>query len=212
MIDALAAAELAADLAYGKAGSFIAPNVDEYMKGFLVERKSSGPEERKKGVRRKSMERLETDARRRDTMDMIEELIASRTRLDGVELPEELKPESKNFPITEVDELLCPCRIDAFLLDRKIWIWVLVSNIKPIEWYPDPYAALQLNPQKKALIYALVESFNTKEDAFEGFDDIARGKGKGLIFLLHGEPGVGKTFTAGRLWFVQTVSSWLSPL
>lgn len=29
------------------------------------------------------------------------------------------------------------------------------------------------------------------------FDDLIEGKSKGLIFLLHGEPGVGKTLTAG---------------
>lgn len=29
--------------------------------------------------------------------------------------------------------------------------------------------------------------------------DFVGGKGNGLIFLLHGGPGVGKTFTAGKL-------------
>jgi len=28
------------------------------------------------------------------------------------------------------------------------------------------------------------------------FDDLIKGKGKGMVFLLHGPPGVGKTFTA----------------
>lgn len=28
--------------------------------------------------------------------------------------------------------------------------------------------------------------------------DFIRGKGEGLIFLLHGKPGVGKTYTAGE--------------
>jgi signal recognition particle GTPase len=29
--------------------------------------------------------------------------------------------------------------------------------------------------------------------------DFVKGKGEGLIFLLHGKPGVGKTYTAGRI-------------
>lgn len=29
--------------------------------------------------------------------------------------------------------------------------------------------------------------------------DFVKGKGEGLIFLLHGKPGVGKTYTAGEL-------------
>ena len=28
--------------------------------------------------------------------------------------------------------------------------------------------------------------------------DFVKGKGQGLIFLLHGKPGVGKTYTAGK--------------
>lgn len=30
------------------------------------------------------------------------------------------------------------------------------------------------------------------------YDGLVKGKGKGLTFLLHGPPGVGKTFTAGK--------------
>lgn len=28
--------------------------------------------------------------------------------------------------------------------------------------------------------------------------DLVQGKGEGVIFLLHGKPGVGKTYTAGK--------------
>jgi DNA polymerase III delta prime subunit len=38
------------------------------------------------------------------------------------------------------------------------------------------------------------------EDDRLGFDDMIKGKGKGMVFLLHGEPGVGKTLTAGELF------------
>lgn len=31
------------------------------------------------------------------------------------------------------------------------------------------------------------------------YDDVIKGKGKRIIFLQHGPPGVGQTFTAGRL-------------
>lgn len=50
---------------------------------------------------------------------------------------------------------------------------------------------------------SLAKSFireNVHEQAIEGDPwtaDFVRGKGNGLIFLLHGSPGVGKTYTAG---------------
>jgi hypothetical protein len=114
-----------------------------------------------------------------------------------IPLPHQLRKEEQ-YELAEIDYLLCPPRIEAFLLDKKIWIMALVEELYEINWYPDPFETLQLAKEKKALIQALVESFNTNEE-FAGFDDVVQGKGKGLIFLLHGAPGLGKTYTAG--WY-----------
>ena len=48
-------------------------------------------------------------------------------------------------------------------------------------------------PQKK-MIHSMIKIH--KDERLQ-FDDLIKGKGKGMIFLLHGEPGVGKTLTAG---------------
>jgi hypothetical protein len=45
------------------------------------------------------------------------------------------------------------------------------------------------------MIHSLVKIHSEKRLQF---DDIIKGKGKGMVFLLHGEPGVGKTLTAGK--------------
>jgi len=45
------------------------------------------------------------------------------------------------------------------------------------------------------MILSLVE---VHQDERMQYDDVITGKGKGVIFLLHGEPGTGKTLTAGR--------------
>jgi signal recognition particle GTPase len=37
--------------------------------------------------------------------------------------------------------------------------------------------------------------------------DFVQGKGEGLTFLLHGSPGVGKTYTAGRLLHCDAATS-----
>ncbi|KAF2801840.1 P-loop containing nucleoside triphosphate hydrolase protein [Mytilinidion resinicola] len=52
----------------------------------------------------------------------------------------------------------------------------------------------------------LVASFDRGDDV-DGFDDVVRGKGQGLIILLHGAPGLGKTMTAGRIIFVVALST-----
>jgi ATP-dependent Lon protease len=55
---------------------------------------------------------------------------------------------------------------------------------------------------KKILIRALVDKFTGLRDAqgrvIPWRADWIENKGEGQIFLLHGSPGVGKTFTAGE--------------
>jgi DNA polymerase III delta prime subunit len=57
--------------------------------------------------------------------------------------------------------------------------------------------------QKKRLL-ALVTSYAREDKAGNKMQrpawsaDFVKGKGQGLIFLLHGSPGVGKTCTAGE--------------
>ena len=52
-----------------------------------------------------------------------------------------------------------------------------------------------LPSESKDLVRALVASHTARKER-DDFDDIVKGKGKGLIFVLHGPPGVGKTLTA----------------
>ena len=82
-------------------------------------------------------------------------------------------------------------------LTIKFWALASVAELKEIQWGTDAFNTLELENDKKNLVRALVEGFDT-EDAFEGFDDAVQGKGKGLIFLPHGAPGLGKTLTAGN--------------
>jgi hypothetical protein len=67
----------------------------------------------------------------------------------------------------------------------------------------DEFAQLSIPKEHKQLILALVRSHSRGKLATPGRAvdirpemDLVRGKGKGLIILLHGVPGVGKTSTA----------------
>lgn len=110
-----------------------------------------------------------------------------------------VKPRPKSTQLQDEDYLICPARLHAYLLDHKVWVSAMVSGLENIKWYSEPFSYLELNNEKKRLVKALVESFDT-ESPFEGFDDVVQGKGKGLIFLFHGLPGLGKTMTAGKYW------------
>lgn len=65
--------------------------------------------------------------------------------------------------------------------------------MRDVEWDDNAFDALVLGQKQKKLIHSLVLQHANKEN---GFDDIIKGKGLGLVGLLAGTPGCGKTLTA----------------
>jgi len=65
--------------------------------------------------------------------------------------------------------------------------------VKEIGYNNAAFDSLVLPEDHKELILALTESQVANK---ETFDDVIQGKGKGMIMLLSGPPGVGKTLTA----------------
>lgn len=67
-----------------------------------------------------------------------------------------------------------------------------MKHIEDIKWNKAAFDRLVMDPDKKSLITAMIkEHVITSTSA-----DIIEGKGNGLIILLHGSPGTGKTLTA----------------
>lgn len=62
-----------------------------------------------------------------------------------------------------------------------------------MDWNDAAFDNLVLGSKQKKLIHCLVRQHAKKKT---GFDDIIKGKGQGLIGLLAGTPGCGKTLTA----------------
>ena len=100
------------------------------------------------------------------------------------------------FDLCEEDLLICQHQIPAFELAKKRWGLFEVSKLRQVEYNKDAFASLVLPMDMKRTLSSLVR---LQERNSAQFDDLVAGKGKGLIILLHGPPGVGKTFTAG--WF-----------
>ncbi|KAK6005007.1 hypothetical protein QM012_007786 [Aureobasidium pullulans] len=110
-------------------------------------------------------------------------------------LDTELMPTTnKSFkPLTDEQCLLASALVHGFSFTHKKWIDMFIDELSPVEWNEQCFDQLVLAPRQKKLVQALVtEHISNKSD----FDDIIKGKGKGLVLVLHGPPGVGKTLTA----------------
>ncbi|KAF4460340.1 AAA family ATPase [Fusarium albosuccineum] len=89
--------------------------------------------------------------------------------------------------------MLLPPMTYGFNLQEKRWVSLSVEKIEPAKWNKKAFDRLVLDSKTKDLIYALVDVQTSKD---KKMDDIIAGKGNGLIILLHGSPGTGKTLTA----------------
>jgi len=93
-----------------------------------------------------------------------------------------------NFSDEEL--LICTYRLPGFSLATKRWEYFNVTGIKDVSFSVTAFDGLVIPRDKKDLISSLIK---VPGNETMPFDDLIEGKGKGLIFLLHGPPGVGKT-------------------
>ena len=68
-----------------------------------------------------------------------------------------------------------------------------VSHLQRVVWTDEPFNSLVIGEKQKTLIHSLVKQHRPKGT---GLDDVVKGKSLGLIGLLSGRPGCGKTLTA----------------
>ncbi|KAG6839442.1 hypothetical protein C0991_002530, partial [Blastosporella zonata] len=68
-----------------------------------------------------------------------------------------------------------------------------LENLTDVKWSNTAFDYLVLEDDKKLVIRALIRQHSNRKNTF---DDIISGKGKGLVGLLSGNPGCGKTLTA----------------
>ncbi|KAH7026713.1 AAA family ATPase [Microdochium trichocladiopsis] len=102
------------------------------------------------------------------------------------------KAMQSDNPPEGVGLLVFPNMIPGFNLVRKSWEDLYVDNMSPVVWQKQAFADLVVDDETKELVQALVMKQLTTEQS----TDLIAGKGNGLIILLHGGPGTGKTFTA----------------
>ncbi|KAH7140403.1 P-loop containing nucleoside triphosphate hydrolase protein [Dactylonectria estremocensis] len=88
--------------------------------------------------------------------------------------------------------MLCPPYSVGYSLDRKEWCRYLVENLREVAWKNDAWSSLILDDGQKSILEALVTSHRYPENSRNQPEQ----KGKGLVILLHGTPGSGKTLSA----------------
>ncbi|KAF7338400.1 p-loop containing nucleoside triphosphate hydrolase protein [Mycena venus] len=95
--------------------------------------------------------------------------------------------------LTDDQYAICTPVLRGFAFDRKTWGGFSLACLRDVNWNETAFDALVLGEKQKKLIHSLVRQHVKKGT---GFDDIIKGKGLGLIGLLAGTPGCGKTLTA----------------
>lgn len=100
------------------------------------------------------------------------------------------------FPVLELTEdqlLLCNTHVRGYSLKLKKWGHFEVTKVSDIAWNDGAFPNLMLPGGYKDLILSFVEGQASTKGKF---DDLIEGKGLGLVMLLAGNPGTGKTLTA----------------
>lgn len=110
--------------------------------------------------------------------------------------------------IPEGDDLaLLPRRVFVYSLKHSLFVPVDVNRMKEIDYRDDGFSRLQLPEGHKRMLQSAVQSHLRRKKIEKLIEsgslnthlftqDFIRDKGRGLIIMLHGEPGVGKTATA----------------
>lgn len=104
-----------------------------------------------------------------------------------------LKKASSRYDLKNgMDDLfvLCPARIPGYCLATKVWGWMLIDNLKPINHNNLAFESLRIDQTKKSLIQSLVQGHQSAD--IDDYDDVVSGKGKGLVILLYGSVSYSK--------------------
>ncbi|KAJ1713082.1 hypothetical protein NYO67_4749 [Aspergillus flavus] len=110
--------------------------------------------------------------------------------------------DSFEYSPREEDLHLLPSRLFGYSLQDRRFVAFDVKNLRRTEEDRDMFSILIINRNHEAILRALVESHFIRKEINETrgiatiSQDIVQNKGRGLVILLQGVPGVGKPSTA----------------
>jgi Cdc6-like AAA superfamily ATPase len=105
--------------------------------------------------------------------------------------------------LTDEQFLTMPPWIPGFCLSINKWGFVLVGDwLQEVAFNTHAIKQLELADEVKTQLQSLVKGMVQLDFTPAPAQQVINGKGRGLNVLLYGEPGVGKTTTAGLLFLL----------
>jgi hypothetical protein len=102
--------------------------------------------------------------------------------------------EKKGYSPTPAQALLCPALSPGYSVAHNDWGYFDIDLLEDLKWSPEPLKELEIDFNRKEILKDLIMDHQSKSWS----NETVPGKGEGLIFLLYGPPGCGKTLTAGE--------------
>ncbi|KAI4673644.1 uncharacterized protein J4E88_008700 [Alternaria novae-zelandiae] len=136
--------------------------------------------------------------------DQLSDLAAYQEYIDDKSVFNTMSDVPKAGAIEPDDFIICHYRVFAYKLRSREWVHVNVKDLEPPKETEKArgFEKLVLSEDHKHILESQVREHFRKRGSqasdgnTENDMDLVRGKGQGLIILLHGAPGVGKTCTA----------------
>ena len=106
--------------------------------------------------------------------------------------------DDKDIPEELTDDLriITSNMVRGYSLNDKEWLRFYLHGTSKIDFNTDAFDSLVLPREQEGLKDLLLAIAKAQSKQLDTFDDVVRGKGRGIVLQLSGPPGVGKTLTA----------------
>lgn len=98
--------------------------------------------------------------------------------------------------LTDDQRMITSDMVYGYSLIDKEWLKFSLRGVSEIEWNTHAFESLVLPQEQEGLKDLVLAVAKAQSKQLDNFDDVVRGKGRGIILQLSGPPGVGKTLTA----------------